>query len=129
MGDAANRGGVLRMTPDLERLRPGLVGQRIKRFEDPRLLSGCGRFVDDMAPPGTVVLAFRRSDRPHASIRSIDYGEALSVPGVIGIFAASDIEDELRPAIPSSRMKGYYATPIWPLARGKVRYVGEPVLA
>jgi CO/xanthine dehydrogenase Mo-binding subunit len=95
------------MNREIETLRPGLVGQRIKRFEDPRLLTGSGRFVDDMAPPGLVVLAFRRSDRPHALIRSIDCGDALSVPGVIGVFTASDIENELRPAIPSSRMKGY----------------------
>jgi carbon-monoxide dehydrogenase large subunit len=117
------------MNREIETLRPGLVGQRIKRFEDPRLLTGAGRFVDDMVPPGLVVLAFRRSDRPHALIRSIDFGDALSVPGVMGVFTASDIENELRPAIPSSRMKGYYATPLWPLARGKVRYVGEPVVA
>lgn len=110
-------------------LRPKLVGQRIKRVEDPRLLTGVGRFVDDMAPSGTLAVAFHRSDHPHALIRSVDLGAARSMPGVIGIFGADDIERDLRPAIPASRMKGYYATPLWPLARGKVRYVGEPVLA
>jgi carbon-monoxide dehydrogenase large subunit len=110
-------------------LRPKLVGQRIKRFEDPRLLTGSGRFVDDMAPAGTLFIAFRRSDHPHALIKSIDRGSALAVPGVVAIFDATDIENDLRPAIPASRMKGYYATPLWPLARGKVRYVGEPVVA
>jgi aerobic carbon-monoxide dehydrogenase large subunit len=110
-------------------LRPKLVGQRIKRLEDPRLLTGSARFVDDMAPPGLLVLAFRRSDHPHANIVSIDSSKAQSVPGVFGIFTAMDIGGDLRPAIPSSRMKGYYATPLWPLARGKVRYVGEPVVA
>jgi carbon-monoxide dehydrogenase large subunit len=126
MGGFTDRGGVLRVNIEL---RPKLVGQRIKRFEDPRLLTGAGRFVDDMAPAGTLHIAFRRSDHPHALIKSIDTGAALSLPGVVAIFGAADIEHDLRPAIPASRMKGYYATPLWPLARGKVRYVGEPVLA
>lgn len=110
-------------------LRPKLVGQRIKRVEDPRLLTGTGRFVDDMTPPNTGHIAFRRSDHPHALIKSIDLGDARDLAGVIGIFTAEDLGHDLTPAIPASRMKGYHATPIWPLARGKVRYVGEPVLA
>lgn len=110
-------------------LRPKLVGQRIKRTEDPRLLSGNGRYVDDITPSGTLHLAIRRSDQPHARIKSIDVGEAFGIPGVVAIFDASDLEGETLPALPTSRMKNYYATPIWPLARGKVRYVGEPVVA
>ncbi|SMH27607.1 xanthine dehydrogenase family protein molybdopterin-binding subunit [Mesorhizobium australicum] len=110
-------------------LRPKLVGKRIKRTEDPRLLAGVGRYVDDMNPQGTVHVAVRRSDQPHARIVGVDVGDALSVPGVVAIYEAADIEGEVNPAIPSSRMPGYYATPIWPLARGKVRYVGEPVVA
>ncbi|HEY0218613.1 MAG TPA: xanthine dehydrogenase family protein molybdopterin-binding subunit [Afipia sp.] len=110
-------------------LRPKMVGQRIRRTEDPRLLAGAGRYVDDITPPGTLHVALRRSDEPHARIRNIDIGEAFSVPGVVAIFDATDLEGEFEPAIPTSRMKGYYATPIYPLARGKVRYVGEPVVA
>lgn len=110
-------------------LRPKLVGQRIRRVEDPRLLTGAGRFADDIVLPRTAHVAFRRSDHPHARIAAIDATAARDMPGVIGIFTAADIEGDLRPAIPTSRMKGYYATPIWPLARGKVRYVGEPVVA
>ena len=114
--------------PSVE-LRPKLVGKRIKRTEDPRLLTGVGQYVDDITPQGTLHVAIRRSDHPHARIIAIDLGDALSVPGVVAIFDASAIEGEIKPAIPTSRMKGYYATPIWPLARGKVRYVGEPVVA
>lgn len=110
-------------------LRPKLVGKRIKRTEDPRLLAGVGRYVDDMNPPGTLHVALRRSDQPHARIAGIDVGDALSVPGVMAIYEAADLEGEVNPAIATSRMQGYYATPIWPLARGKVRYVGEPVVA
>lgn len=110
-------------------LRPKLVGQRIKRTEDPRLLAGVGRFVDDMTPRGTLHMAIRRSDQPHARIVAINADDALSVAGVVGIFDATDFESEITPAVPMSTMKSYYATPIWPLARGKVRYVGEPVVA
>lgn len=110
-------------------LRPKLVGKRVERTEDPRLLTGVGQYVDDMVLPGMLHVALRRSDQPHAKILNIDIGDAFSVPGVIAIYDASDIEGEIKPAIPTSRMPGYYATPIWPLARGKVRYVGEPVVA
>lgn len=110
-------------------MRPGLVGQRIKRTEDPRLLTGSGRYVDDMVPPGVLHLALLRSDQPHARIRSIDAAAAFSVPGVVAIFDAEDLAGDFQPAVPISRMAGYYATPIRPLASGKVRYVGEPVVA
>ena len=110
-------------------LRPKLVGQRIKRTEDPRLLAGVGRFVDDMTPSGTLHMAIRRSDQPHARIVAVDADDALSVAGVVGVFDATDFEGEIAPAVPMSTMKNYYATPIWPLARCKVRYVGEPVVA
>jgi carbon-monoxide dehydrogenase large subunit len=110
-------------------LRPKLVGKRVKRTEDPRFLTGVGQYVDDMAPAGMLHVALRRSDQPHARILNIDIGDAFSVPGVVAIYDASDLEGEVKPAIPTSRMPGYYATPIWPLARGKVRYVGEPVIA
>ncbi|MCF6367270.1 xanthine dehydrogenase family protein molybdopterin-binding subunit [Rhizobium halophilum] len=110
-------------------LRPKMVGTRVKRTEDPRLLAGMGQYVDDMSPAGTLHVALRRSDQPHARILKIDVGEAFSVPGVVAIYDISDIEGEIKPAIPTSRLPGYYATPNWPLARGKVRYVGEPVVA
>ncbi len=110
-------------------LRPKLVGKPVRRTEDPRLLTGAGRYVDDITPQGTLHLALRRSDVPHAQIRSIDVAAALATPGVLAVFDATGLEGDIQPAIPSSRMPGYYATPIWPLARGKVRYVGEPVVA
>ena len=110
-------------------MRPGLVGKRVKRTEDPRLLSGHGQYVDDVKLPNMAHVAILRSDQPHALIRDVRVGGAVDVPGLIGIFDATDLEGEVRPAIPSSRMQNYYATPYWPLARGKVRYVGEPVLA
>lgn len=110
-------------------MRPKLVGKRIKRTEDLRLLTGTGEYVDDVQAFDMLHVAIRRSDQPHAKIVSIDATDAFEVPGVVAVFAMSDFEGECEPAVPTSRMKDYYATPTWPLARGKVRYVGEPVVA
>jgi carbon-monoxide dehydrogenase large subunit len=108
-------------------LRPKLIGARIKRTEDPRLLTGLGSFVDDRQVAGVLHVAFRRSDHAHARIRSIDTAAALTAPGVVAVFTSADFEKTVKPLRATSRMKGYYATPIRPLAREKVRYVGEPI--
>ena len=108
---------------------PKLVGARVKRLEDPRLLAGRGSFVDDRQPAGMLHVVFRRSDHAHARIGEIRAGEARALPGVVGVFAADDLVGLVQPAIATSRMRNYHATPMFPLARGKVRYVGEPVVA
>jgi carbon-monoxide dehydrogenase large subunit len=108
--------------------RPKIVGARIKRTEDPRLLTGCGAFTDDQQVARALHVAFRRSDQSHARIAAIDCAAARAAPGVVAVFAADDLSDLVKPVVATSRMPGYYATPILPLARGKVRYVGEPVV-
>src|SRR5271155_1216259 len=107
--------------------RPKIVGARIKRTEDPRLLTGCGAFTDDRQPARALHAAFRRSDQSHARIRGIDCAAACGAPGVIAVFTAEDLS-EVKPLIAVSRMANYHPTPILPLARGKVRYIGEPVV-
>jgi carbon-monoxide dehydrogenase large subunit len=108
-------------------LRPKLIGARIKRTEDPRLLTGLGSFVDDRQVPGVLHVAFRRSDHAHARIRAIDVAAAQAMPGVTAVLTAADFEQIVKPLRATSRMRGYYATPIRALAHEKVRYVGEPV--
>jgi carbon-monoxide dehydrogenase large subunit len=108
-------------------LRPKLIGARIKRTEDPRLLTGLGSFVDDRQVAGVLHVAFRRSDHAHACLRSIDTAAAQAAPGVAAVLTSADFENTVTPLRATSRMKGYYATPIRPLARDKVRYVGEPI--
>jgi carbon-monoxide dehydrogenase large subunit len=108
-------------------LRPKIIGARIRRTEDPRLLTGLGSFVDDRQVAGVLHVAFRRSDQAHARIRAIDSAAARAAPGVAAAFTAADFEGAVNPLRATSRMKGYYATPIRPLAHEKVRYVGEPV--
>ena len=108
--------------------RPKIIGARIKRVEDPRLLTGLGALPTTASVPRVLHVAFRRSDQSHARIRAIDCDAARAAPGVVAVFTAEDLADEVTPLVATSRMKNYYATPILPLARGKVRYVGEPVV-
>ncbi|MGB7010483.1 MAG: xanthine dehydrogenase family protein molybdopterin-binding subunit, partial [Pseudolabrys sp.] len=108
--------------------RPKIVGARIKRTEDPRLLSGTGAFADDRQTPRVLHVAFRRSEHSHALIKAIDCSAARKADGVVAVFTAEDLAATVAPLLATSRMKGYHATPILPLARGKVRYVGEPVV-
>ncbi|MGB7259204.1 MAG: xanthine dehydrogenase family protein molybdopterin-binding subunit [Pseudolabrys sp.] len=108
--------------------RPKIVGARIKRTEDPRLLTGLGSYTDDRQAARVLHVAFRRSDQSHARIRAIDCDAARAAPGIVAVFTAEDLADLVKPLVATSRMANYYATPILPLARGRVRYVGEPVV-
>ncbi|GJD53147.1 Caffeine dehydrogenase subunit alpha [Methylobacterium crusticola] len=108
--------------------RPRSIGARIRRVEDPRLLTGHGSFTDDRIVPDALHVAFRRSDHAHALIRSVDVAAAAALPGVVAVLTAADLAD-LAPVRATSRMRDYHATAQAPLATGKVRYVGEPVVA
>ena len=110
-------------------LRPGLIGARVQRVEDPRLLAGRGRYLDDIRLPGTLHAAFCRSDESHARILRIDTREAARAPGVAAVVTAADIEGACHPLRATSRMPSYQATELPVLAGPKVRHVGEPVAA
>ncbi|MEV0477277.1 hypothetical protein AB0I50_46860, partial [Streptomyces prunicolor] len=69
-----------------------LVGKAIRRREDPRLLAGRGRFVDDIALPGMLHAQFVRSTVAHAELASVDVSAVLEVPGVVAVFTAEDLE-------------------------------------
>ena len=122
MSDRASAGAA-------EAVRPGIVGARVQRREDPRLLTGRGSYTDDRKAAGAVHVAFCRSDRAHARIAGIDLAEARRAPGVLGVFTAADIDAVARPIRATSNMPDYRATEFVPLARAKVRHVGEPVVA
>jgi carbon-monoxide dehydrogenase large subunit len=98
-----------------------LVGARVLRKEDPRLLSGEGTFVDDLSPPRTAFATFVGSSEAHARILSIDVRDALQIEGVIGVFTAADFADF--PPLPG----GLPDLERPPLARNVVRFVGEPL--
>jgi aerobic carbon-monoxide dehydrogenase large subunit len=116
------------MTDAPETARPKIVGMSVKRTEDPRLLTGHGAYVDDRQVPRLLHVAFRRSEHSHARIRAIDCAAARAAPGVVAVLTAEDLADAVKPLLATSRMRGYYATPILALAHGKVRYVGEPIV-
>ena len=108
--------------------RPGFVGEPVQRLEDPRLLTGRGRFVADIRLPRMAHLALVRSDWVHARVVRAETGAARGMHGVIGVFTASDLE-HVPDVVAPSRMTGYRATACPALARGTVRYVGEPLAA
>jgi carbon-monoxide dehydrogenase large subunit len=89
---------------DHANLRPKIVGARIKRTEDPRLLTGAGSFVDDRQAVGALALAFLRSNQAHARIVSIDTAAARAMPGVVAVLTAQDVEAQARPLRATSRV-------------------------
>ncbi len=99
-------------------------GQRIKRFEDPRLLAGKGAFLEDLGLPGMLHAAFVRSPYPHATILAVPT-EAAMVPGVVAVFTAADFA--LKPTPTMIPHPAYRPCSQLPLARDKVRFVGEAV--
>ncbi len=98
-----------------------LVGAKVLRKEDPRLLTGIGTFVDDLAPPRCAFASFVTSSEAHAEIVAIDMRAALAMPGVLGVWTAADFVDypDLPGGLPDLER------PV--LARNRVRFVGEPV--
>jgi CO/xanthine dehydrogenase Mo-binding subunit len=109
------------------------LGKRVPRNEDARLLTGRALFVDDVQLPGMVHAAFLRSDHAHARLRSIDVGAARQRPGVVAVYTADDLGDYWQPGpllvhpppVPGSVF--HVCTQV-PLARDKVRHVGEPIV-
>jgi carbon-monoxide dehydrogenase large subunit len=101
-----------------------ILGTRVRRVEDPALLTVGGKYVDDLAPDDAVHAVFVRSEMAHAVIGAIDVSEATSAPGVIGVFTAADLALEPRPPSMPTLAQGMQRTR---LASDRVRYVGEPV--
>jgi len=110
-------------------LRPKYVGARVKRREDPRLLTGRGSFTADRAVPNALHVAFSRAEHAHARIAAVEATTAAALPGVFAVYTAADLDGLVKPVQAISRMRNYHPTALYPLARGKVRYVGEPVAA
>ena len=100
-----------------------LLGNAVRRIEDPDLVRGRGTFVDNMRPQGVLFAAFVRTPLASATITGIDTSEAAAAPGVVAVFTASDLE--LERGFPFFPTNPRCARP--PLADGKVRFVGEAV--
>jgi aerobic carbon-monoxide dehydrogenase large subunit len=103
-----------------------ILGTRVLRIEDPKFLTVGGNYCADLQDDrlaGAGHVAFARSQMAHATIDSIDTSEAAAMPGVIGVYSAADLGlTEVPAAFNPMTARGW-------LAIGKVRYVGEPVVA
>src|SRR6266404_80214 len=123
------------------RAMPRGFGTPLKRQEDPRLITGRGRFSDDFALPGQVHACFVRSPHPHARIRAIDPAAALALPGVLAVLtgrhaAADGLADIPHRPVPTNpneyRLAGPENAPIFvapypPLPTDRARFAGEVV--
>ncbi len=109
------------------------IGQPVTRKEDPRLIRGEGRYTDDLHIEGEAHAYILRSDMAHAVIRSLDVSAAKEMPGVLRVLAFEDLEaagiEQLMSGMPLKNHDGSAMhTPPHPgLAKGRVRYVGQPV--
>ena len=104
------------------------LGRPVRRLEDPRLVRGNGRYVDDLNPTGLLHAVFVRSPEAHARILGVDTTEAIDAPGVVGVFSASDLDlDRATPNLyPAPPIAGSYQAQA--LASDEVCHVGEPIV-
>src|SRR4030081_1569573 len=107
-----------------------MIGAKIHRREDPRLICVHGRFVDDMTRPGMVHMAVVRSPVPHARILSIDPSEAKKAPGVHAVYTYADFKGHISGGLPVSASFVAEKKQVpnqFPIAHDEVVYQGEPV--
>jgi carbon-monoxide dehydrogenase large subunit len=107
-----------------------MIGAKIHRREDPRLITGHGRFVDDMTRPAMVHMAIVRSTHAHAKIRSIDPSEAKKAPGVLAVYTYADFKDHITGGLPVSASFVAEKKQVpnqFPIAHDEVVYQGEPI--
>jgi carbon-monoxide dehydrogenase large subunit len=109
-----------------------VLGAPIKRVEDPRFITGAGRYLDDIKLPGMTYMSILRSPYAHANIRSIDTASAAAMPGVLAVFTGEDIPYNplpmAWPAGGSAGIQNNVSTP-YALAKDSVKWTGEGVAA
>src|SRR5438309_3896727 len=107
-----------------------MVGARIHRREDPRLVRGQGRYSDDLVLPNTAFMAVVRSPFAHARVRSLDTSAAAGAPGVVAVLTASDFKKVVAgtmPVAPAFVAEKKQVPDRFPIADDEVCYQGEPV--
>ena len=113
-----------------------MVGARVRRKEDPRLITGSSTYVDDVQLPGILHAVVVRSTEPHGTISGYDTEAARQMPGVVEIVTGDDLERLFK--VIGTETKGETTQEqdevdeipvpeVMPLARGRVRYIGEPL--
>ena len=103
-----------------------ILGNRVVRIEDPKLLTSGGTYIDDLVLEGAAFVTYVRSPMAHARIVAIDTADALAAPGVVAVVTAADLDLEPFPLdifmLPSTMPRPFLASDV-------VRFVGEPVVA
>jgi carbon-monoxide dehydrogenase large subunit len=109
----------------------GLIGARVSRTEDLRLLTGRAQFIDDVRLPGMLEAAVLRSPLPHARIVAIDVSKAAALPGVYAVVTGADVKAAVRAPQPViwRSVPDMFIPESYPLAVDKVRYPGQGVAA
>jgi aerobic carbon-monoxide dehydrogenase large subunit len=106
------------------------LGARVKRLEDPSLLSGRGRFVDDLKVANALHACFVRSTYAHAKIQSVDSTAALAMPGVYAVITANDLPESMRSQPMAMLLPNPAISEVctqYVLARDEVFYVGQAI--
>src|SRR5882762_4585375 len=108
-------------------MRGAMIGASHPRLGGERLVTGRGRFVADVRPPGLLQAVVLRSPHAHARVRGVDAARALRLPGVRAVLSAADVPETavIPNRVPAPEGVARYLQPA--IARDVVRYVGEPV--
>src|SRR5205823_3792479 len=105
-----------------------LVGAVVNRKEDPRLLTGAGRYVDDVVVPGMVHAHFVRSDAARGTIAGLDTSAASRAAGVLAVLTAAELNPMQQGPMRATVMLGMPGeAPERALAEGDVKFVGDPI--
>src|SRR5207237_6865770 len=110
----------------LVEVTPPVFGAPVRRVEDPRLIRGAGRYVDDVQPAGCLHAVFLRSHLAHATIAGLNLDAARKAPGVVAAWSAADFED-LEPLEIEAPVHDRPLPERRVLAVGRSRYVGEAI--
>src|SRR5947207_4048942 len=118
------------MTTQIAEPTTNVIGARLKRVEDPRLITGAAKYIDDLKLPGMAYVAILRSPHAHARITSIDTTKAAAHPGVVAVYTGKDFEH--LPALPcawqAAGVDNFMATPRV-LELDRVTFTGAGVAA
>src|SRR5438477_12144195 len=113
-----------------EQTTTNVIGARLKRVEDPRMITGAAKYLDDLKLPGMAYVTVLRSPYAHARINGIDTSKATAHPGVVGVYTGKDFEhlNPLPCAWQASGAENFVATPR-ALEIDRVTFTGAGVAA
>src|SRR5215467_3910503 len=106
-----------------------MIGARIHRREDPHLITGGGRYVEDLQRSGTLAMAIVRSPHAHARITGVNTDAARALPGVVAVLTAADFKPLLsgtHPAAPAFVAEKHTVPNRFPIAENEAVFQGEP---